>query len=721
LLFTKEESAEFIRLTTGNPLKEMDADTLTKLTEGWATGIQMAALSLKDRLDVSTFLREFSGTNRYVLDYLVEEVLETQSDQTQTFLYRTSILERMSGPLCDALLTSQSHDPDAPGFEPGDGQRFLMDLERQNLFIIPLDEQRRWYRYHHLFADLLQQRLETHHPELASQLHQQAADWYREQGLFPDAIRHSLACGDYNTAVETIAAVAEEAMMRSDFIKLKGWIDRLPDDVMADHPRLYAYHLIISIFSGIPADEVSQRFELIRKLERKGEIQGDILALQAMLAVYNQDIRGSAQYAEQALKILPEDSLFFRSTLAGFLGYAYLMYGDTDAAKRTLAESAHVSARAGNLTMQVLALCHLAEIDIIEGRLPKADAHYRLAIDTGLTADGKPRPILGLAFIGQGMAQFEQGQFDEAYENLKQGVELIQKWTPSGAIQGYIFMAWIHQLRGEEASADTLIETATELARRFEPLEEDDKYVRYQRAKMQTVRGNPTQALRLYSISPEISEKDLDRLFPPIDPDSLAGFTNLVSYMATGEAFLALGQHEVAERLISRARVVSQERGWKRVDMAFMTTLAEVHTQCGREDQALETMAEALEIAAEGGYVSDFIERGRRICGLLREALRAGIQPEFVAQLLSRIEAQDTGEAPSSPAEKASLMMIEPLSERELEVLSLVAKGHTNPEIASHLVVAVTTVKKHVSNILGKLGVSSREEAAGRGRELGLF
>jgi LuxR family maltose regulon positive regulatory protein len=501
----------------------------------------------------------------------------------------------------------------------------------------------------------------------------------------------------------------------------KGWIERLPPDALDQHPRLNSYYLFTSIFSGMPADEVIHQLEVLSELDQENNIQGDILALQALIAVYNGDIHHSAELAEKALNTLPEESIFFRSTIAGFLGFAYMVYGNIQSARRTLEESARVSSQAGNLTMHVLALCHLAEIALLEARIADAEIYYRQVLDMGLDAKGKPRPIVGMALIGLGTLQRERGQLEDAFETLSQGVELVQMWAPSGAVQGYVNLAWIHQLQGDEAAADSALATAAKLALRFQPMEEDDKYVRCHQARMQITRRNPLQALHILSVSPQTTLADLDQAFPALAPERSHSFADLISYIITSSAYFTLEKYDIAERLLSRVRKATQAKGWKRLEMTIMTSLAEIYARCGRKDMALQTLSQPLELAAQEGYVTEFLERGPRLADLLRQALHAGIEPEYVALLLTHIEASDKGVQPASPVERASLVLVEPLSEREFEVLALVAEGYTNAEIGTLLVLSTFTVKKHVSNILGKLGVPSRKLAAERGRELGLI
>lgn len=710
LRFNQQETAEFFHKFSGFRLSDFDANTLTRLTEGWITGIQLAAISIKDEVGVDTFLTDFSGSNRYVLDYLVEEVLERQTEPIQYFLYASSILKRMTGPLCDAIMVRENEQQTIPTLNPGDGDRILANLERQNLFIIPLDINRCWYRYHHLFADLLHQRLNTLHPELVPRLHHRAATWFKSKQMISEAIDHSLACGDFENAVEMIFTAAEDALMQSEFIKLHNWIEILPERILADHPQLQIYNLYTAIYSGLPANEAINQLEKIMALDSNGQVSGDILAIKSLIAAFQQDISSSTELADRALEILPEDRIFFRSTVLGYLGFAYLFDGDMIAAKKTLKESIKMSSLAGNLTTQILGLSHLAEIALLEARFDDAKNHARQMLELAQEGEDGLHPITGLAYIFLGIIQRAYGNLSEAIKMLNNGVELVQKFSPFAAIQGYINLAWIHQFGGDEDLADSAMETATRLALEFEQMKEGDRHVLHNQAKMLIARGEPLQALEKLGINREDLSFEIDRLFNICDPELFHQSNDLIQYIITAEAFFAIEKFNIAEHLFSCTLKTALDKGWRWVEMSIKVYQAEIHFQCGRVKESLEILEPVLKMAAKVQLLSDFVERGSRLSNMIQNALNRGIEPEFVAKILVQIGSKETVKSHLKTF-RSDKDLSEPLSEREKTILQYLKSHLTTTEIAKELSISVHTVRTHVKNIYQKLGVNSRSEA----------
>jgi LuxR family maltose regulon positive regulatory protein len=719
LRFNQQETSEFIHKYAGLHLSDSSVNTLVQLTEGWITGIQMAVISIKDEGDVAAFLRDFSGSNRYILDYLVEEVLDRQPKVVQDFLCASSILDRMTGPLCDALVIEGADDPDSIVFKPGKGEQILKELERDNLFIMPLDETRRWYRYHHLFADLLKQRLNNLYPELVPQLHLRAAAWHKNQGMISEAIRHTLAGKDYDTAAGMITDIADEVLMHSHFIRLRNWIGQLPEDVVAQNPLLQVYFTFTSLYSDLPAHEAIEQLDKLKQMDSTGQLKGYILALEALISAFRLDIQHSAELSMKAIELLPEDRTFFRSAMSAYLGFAYQIAGNMTAAKVTLEDSVRISSKAGNLTMQIFALSHLAEISLLEARFDDAASFSRRMFDLGLDQNGSPRPVVGLAHIILGIVQRERGNFDQAMTTLSEGVELVERVTPMGAVRGYVNLAWLHHFCGDETSADRAIETAARLASQFEHMREAVEYVHYNNAKLSVARGEPLQALGQLGIDLNNLSSEIDRMLKIRNANFMDQSSELIHYIGIAEAFFALEKFEVAKHLFQLTLESAQNMGWRRVELAIKIYLAEIQFLCGSPDQAAKLLEPVFKIAVQQEIVLDLLERGTRLIPLLRRVLDAGIEPEFTAKIMARIGAQD---AQQSHLLNASLdqYIYGPLSQREKTILQYMQTHLTTREIANELSISVHTVRTHVKNIYKKLQVNSRAEAVARMKELNI-
>jgi LuxR family maltose regulon positive regulatory protein len=404
LRFSKAEASKFLGLNPSLDLSQADIAALTTRTEGWAAGLQMASVSLKEQSDVSSFIRDFTGSNRYILDYLIEEVLHKQPDAVQSFLLFTSILEHLSGPLCDAVIEGMVS-------LPADSQSTLEDLEHSNLFIIPLDERREWYRYHRLFADLLKQRLNQSQPEILNMLHRRASEWYEENGLMEEAIEHALSSGAAPRAAKLIEKSAESTLMRSQVRTFLGWIERLPEGEIINWPSLSVYYAWELLWNGAPLEAIEAHLELIA---HQKDHSTKSLPLQAFLAVFKGDVSRAARLANQAIEQLPEEDTLLRSLASFILASSYLAQGDAERGINILEDTARASQRTGNMMIAVLVLCELGDDSQKHGRLHQAKGLYQQALDLGTDEQGVRLPVAGKALIGLGDVAREWNDFDTA-------------------------------------------------------------------------------------------------------------------------------------------------------------------------------------------------------------------------------------------------------------------------------------------------------------------
>jgi LuxR family maltose regulon positive regulatory protein len=743
LRFTLNEVAEFLNRVTGLELSEDEVAALASRTEGWIAGLQMAAVSMQGREDITSFIRAFTGSSRYVLDYLVEEVLQHQPDSIQIFLLQTAILDRLTGPLCDAV-TGQD-----------EGQSTLDSLERANLFIVPLDDERRWYRYHHLFAELLRQRLHQKYPHLVATLHRQASEWYEQNGRMGEAIDHALSAEDFERAAHLIEQAVEPTLMRSEFATFLSWVEALPNDVMRARPLLCVYHAGMLLLSGHPLEDVETRMQEVVEADTAGSVSGELAVFRALIATYQGEAHQSTELAQRALELLPEDRLFLRSLVAGFLGLNYFYNGDVVAATRALDEAARISQQAGNLMNAVLALCHLAELSMIQGQLYEAQAFYDRALKLAVDRQGRPRPIAGMALIGLGMLLREWNDLEAATRRLMEGIKLTRKWGKAGTIQGYIALARIRQAQGDVGGAREAIQTAKQHAMQFDAMEMDDVLVAMQEAQLWVMQGNIEAAVRWakesrvvlsarpepFGLTQDQSRNEVEGLDRDADSDELgevsgasSGLVRALEHMTLARVYIAQGRPDTALKVLKPLLQAAETAGWTGFVIEILALQAMALQGQGNTLQALTALERALSLAESEGYIRLFVDEGESMAELLRQAADQGIAVDYVGKLLTALEeTKDERRVaeppPSSPvpstssgqALSPSSALIEPLSERELEVLRLIAAGLSNREIAEKLFVAVSTVKTHINNIYRKLDVSKRTQAMARARELNLL
>ena len=725
LRFTPSEAAEFFNEVMGLELSAEEVFALEERTEGWIAGLQLAALSMRGREDVSGFIGAFAGDNRYIVDYLAEEVLGRQPERIRSFLLETSILDRLSGPLCEAV-TGQE-----------DGGGMLEALERGNFFVVPLDDKRHWYRYHHLFADVLYAHLMGEQPDLIPALHRRASEWYERNGLAADAIRHALTAEDFGRAADLVE-LAGPAMRRSRReATLLGWLEAFPDVLLRCRPVLsvgYAHVLLASgTFEGVedrlrdaerwlntmadgrawpvtPAAEmVVVNDEAFRRLP------GEIAIARAGLALARGDVPATVSYARQALDVAPEDDHLTRGGAAGFLGLAYWTSGDLEAAYRTYADGMASLQKAGNISDAINGAIALAAIRIAQGRLREATRTYERALRLA-TEQGSPL-LQGTADIYVGMSELhrEGNELEAATRLLLRSKEQGEHTGfPQNRYRWCVAMARLREARGDLDGALDLLDDAERLYMSdFSP---DVRPISALRTRVWVAQGRLGEALD-WARERGLSAHD--------DPGYLREFEHVTL------ARILLDRYETdrEERSIHEAMGLLKcllqaaeegERTGSTIEILILQALA--HQIRGDIPAALAPLERALTLAGQEGYVRTFVAEGPPMERLLLEAAARGILPDYTRKLLAAFGAEPqgrTGESPL-PTSSASPPLIEPLSERELEVLRLFGTELSGPEIANELVVALSTVRTHTKSIYRKLGVNNRRAAVRRAAELGL-
>jgi LuxR family maltose regulon positive regulatory protein len=712
LQFSTEESGYFLRKTFGIQISESDLLSLNRQTEGWITGLQMAALSLRDQEDTSFFVREFAGDDRLIVDYLVEEVLSSVSEEKRHFLSHTGILEKLTGPLCDAVVYGDE--------ETGRSDELLKTMEADHLFLMPLDNRREWFRYHQLFADLLKKRLMQSHPEIIPELHRRASVWFEKYGYINDAISHAFESDDHDRAAELISQEAEDALMRSEVVTLRRWIERLPADHPFPNPQLYIYHATTLLLGGESLEVVEERLREAERDSSQDHVRGELAALRAMGAMYRGEMDASVDYAKQALELLSKKSHFLRSLTVDSLGIAYIMLGRLEDALDILQEAIRVGQESGNILVAVGALSNVAGLLMNSGEMKQAQELYTQALEMARDSQGKPLPIAGKALMGLGEIAREQDDLESAEQFISQSIELLQHLGESGIVVGYLTLSRIFQTKGDVQGAFEMLERAQELAVQSQETEFDDILVAIQRTRLHLSLGNFDQALRW------VEERKLD----PVaivesggkEDVQLASFQmlRLPEYTTLVRVLISQGRYKEAHSVLQSCLSIAKGTHQLRRIMECLILQAIILQHQEKRESALQVLEEALLLAEKHGYFRIFLDEGAVLARLLYEASEKRILPTFTGKLLAAYtSAEALREIPSVSLEFAD-EIVEPLSDREMEVLQLIARGLSNQEIAQELVLSLSTVKWHTSNIYGKLGVKNRTQAVAKARQLGI-
>jgi LuxR family maltose regulon positive regulatory protein len=705
LRFTPAESAQFLSQMTGLSLTAIEIDALDRRTEGWIAGLQMAALSLRQRksADAAQFIAGLSGSQRYIMDYLVDEVLQRQPAEVQTFLLCTSILDRLCASLCDTVVGT-SERLNVGSLQPSN--EILEYLEHSNLFINPLDDKRHWYRYHHLFADLLRHRLQQTYPDQVAKLHLSASQWYEQEGLTGPAVRHALAAQDFGRAAALVEQVAPAMIQRSELARLLSWLDALPNDEVQARPLLALYYGWALLLGG-KIMQAAARLEAVEatlkgdEAKQTSEVQAHIAALRAYLMRETGDLAATIALSRQALAHLPEQNSLLRAMVYLNLAIAHYFQGDLETASQLLSENIAHSQTIELMANTLSAIYFKSQILLAQGALQQALQICQEELELVSRHGWQDFPAVGFLYVTFGDLYYERNELDKAAIYLEKGVELGQEGGhPHILIIGHVWLARLRQTQGDVSGSLEAIRAALQVIRdhqvsRFWPL---PSAVTYQ-TRLWIAQGDLAAASRW------AHEREVRPAHAPIT--ILDEFENLTM------ARLLIAQDEVgeAEALLLRLRqeAAVAERNGSLIEILILQALAFAAQK--RDEEALSVLEQALDLAESEDFVRIFVDEGASMAKLLRRAAAQDQHASYALRLLSAL-----GETTTAPQP-----LIEPLSERELEVLRRVAAGYSNQEIAQELVLAVSTVKKHISNIYGKLGAGSRTQAVARARELGFL
>lgn len=700
LNFRPEETGHFLNQTMGLGLADDQVDSLHAQLEGWIAGLQLVALGLQQRLGGADKL-VVDGRHRFIVDYLGEDVLDPLPAHIRRFLLRTSILDRLSGPLCDAVTGRE------------DGQETLERLEREDLFLLPLDDRREWFRYHHLFADFLRETLGRRFSDQVAGLHRRAAGWYLAHDLPEKAFRHAVDAEDAQFVVQILERYFAAKLLGGEIRVVEGWLESLPEEWHTCYPMIGLVRAGILLATGQfdacarHLDEVEQRLAPQESADRRRQ-QARVTALRCYIACSQNDLARAESLADQALRGLPEEDPSFRPGVYGALGDTYRRNGRWEEARESYlklldfahepvfrVEAAHVYGA-------------LADLELRQGHLRGAAGYWRKALAAIQARENwgrYPLPVTGWVYVRMGEILYEWNQLAEAWASLSQGLERAELGGDVRAmIAGYLIAGRLKLTAGE-------VEAAAEYLERARPHVESAQFAhwisQFERFQLELWLARNRLRAAVDWADTMVSEAEVEERRESV-----------VAQLAMARVLIVKGDEVSVERalaILDRLLGAAQAEGRTGVQIEALALQALARSERGERAGALTALERALRLAEPEGYVRLFADLGLSMAWLLQEAHSRDVMPDYVETLLAAFGADLTSAAPPEPA------LPEPLTPREREVLNLMAAGLTNREIAEALVISPGTVKKHAGNIYGKLGVGNRTEAAAKARELDLL
>ncbi len=705
LRFTVQEANSFLNGLMELALSEADIAALESRTEGWAVGLQLAGLSIRGRANPSAFIAGLSGSHRYILSYLTEQVLDRQTEEVTAFLLQTSILSKVSGELADAVTGREN------------STALLEKLLAANLFLIPLDDEQHWYRYHHLFADLLAGRLRQAFPaEAIQELHARACTWLAQNGYLDEAIRHALEGKDYTRAAALVEQVARTTMFTGQINTLRNWLAAFPESSFSIYPRLTMYRLWIDLLQGrvgLSEQDMQEKEELLRALPSSPENDSLRVELMVMLSRFLAllgDPTRAIHFAEETLGYLSPEDLAARARVLSALAIAHGIQGESDKAEPAYRESLRLAHATDNYSLAAhttlimgLGLSHY-------GRLREAARSFQSIVELG-TRVGQPTLYpAGQGYIGLAGVYLEWNEVEKAQGYLQQGMGLCFQGGLDGLYAGQLIQARLHQAQGNLQAA---WEDVGLLEQRFP---RTDHQVRARQIQLRLATGELAEAARL--AAPWMGLLDADPAavrLPLIVLEDLEAILIRV-LLAQGDTERALHSLDVLQATAEPGR-----RSGHLLEVHLLRALA-FHKQHGDRVTApvLESFERALSLAEPEGHVLLFLEEGPALIPLLESVARRAAAPEPIRKYAQNLLPVFHSRASTSPAPVLG-GPVEPLSQRELEVLRLLAEGLTYDQVARRLVISVNTVRFHVKSIYSKLDVENRVAAIERARGMSLL
>ena len=731
LRFTTDETAVFLNDEMGLGLSTEEITSLDGRIEGWIAGLHMAALSMRGRKDVSGFIKSFNGSHRFILDYLVEEVLDRQSSEIQEFLLMTSILERMTAPLCNAVT------------DRDDSQMILAQLEQANLFLIHLDDMRHWHRYHHLFADLLRSRLVQTQPDLVPVLHRRASEWHECAEHVEEAIAHAFAGEAFGRAANLVEQNAMQMIIHGKHPTVSGWLEALPDELVRTRPWLCVYHAWMQYWIGLREqveeylqnaeqalasailppdgmkrsvkDPIPTESEKPAISEAEGRhIAGYIAAIRAQNDLGNEKIPRALEMAQRAVELLPEGD-YMRSLAGIALGAAHGSQGDVVAAQQAYTEASASAQKCGYRTLSVSAACYLGMAQAKQGLLQDALGTYREALELAVGPGGRQLPVAGFPLVKLGDLSREWNDLETASGDLTKGVEACAQWGQADFLaDGYVALMRLQLAQGDLPGA---LKTLRKLEHLVQRAKIDDFILCWLdecRLRLWLSEGNLGAAVRWAQTS-------------GLSVDGELSYHHDLHHLNLARVLVAQGVHQPsgtyldeALGLLARLLVAAEKAGWIHKEIKILTLQALALDAGGDSEDALTALAKALTLAEPGEYMRTFIDEGIPVGKMLRQAVARGITVGYAGKLLAALE-EGAEDKPRTRGTTPSSSLVESLSKRELEVLRLLTTHLPSTEIARELVISTNTVRSHIKRIYSKLDVHSRRDAIQRAEELELL
>jgi LuxR family transcriptional regulator, maltose regulon positive regulatory protein len=705
LRFTPDEVAALINGEMGFDLSDRQISAMYVRTEGWVAGLQLAGLSMEGCQDVPGFINAFSGSHHYIVDYLADEVLKRQDEQTRTFLLQTSILSRMCASLCDSMVVMGDEKQQL------DGQTMLETLERMNLFIIPLDEERRWYRYHHLFADALNRCLEYQYPELLPKLYQRASEWYEKNGLIGEAIQCALSAGDQERVAQLVEQNGCYLLMSGEVLTLLKWLETV-EQYFPAHPWLVIQKGWALSIAG-RMEQAEKAFQIAEKLVITLETNADVNSMVGTISAgraYWANIQGNipeaARLAQQAMDLLPDTdpmSCSMRSVATGTLAKTKWMIGDFHQARQIYDQAVEICQATNNDEMLINTNADIAVILMEQGQLRKAEQLLLETLKTAIRPDGQRLPLSAGIYSELSKVYYEWNQLEQSEHYAHQCLEVSQQWgnVEQQAI-GIIMSAKLEQANGNIEKAQVMMRTADQLNR-------DNHLYIWNSIWIEAALDRFWLSLgSLERVSQRIKASEIN----PADEITYlleAKYITLLRWLLACEDYeTALG---LAERMLQKAQ--NDHCILQVVELLVLEALAYL----GKKETAVAvtTLGRSVALAQPEGYKRVFLDEGELVQKLLHLVKSNQDATGYARELLE-------SSGPISAITPVPIqLLIEPLSGREIEVLKLIEAGLSNQEIGSRLFISITTVKKHISNIYAKLDVKTRTQAVSRAKELGFF
>ncbi|HVN54781.1 MAG TPA: LuxR C-terminal-related transcriptional regulator [Anaerolineaceae bacterium] len=741
LRFTGEEVGKFFHEAMGLQLPSETIQVLEKRSAGWVTGLQLAAISLRDQPDPTAIIANLKRSARYLVDFLAEEVLDKQPEDIRQFLLKTSILDTLTGPLCEAVVNPQA--------QPGYGMVMLNRLELINLFITPLDEQHEWYRYHPLFADFLCHIHAEINPGEIPLLQKRAAEWFEKSGNLDKAFQYAFDSGDMEWTADLIMRNLQTLIQTGAIFPLTRSIGRLPEAAIHKRPILalaYALGLIAANHLDLARYWLDDVRRQISELEDAGDlvedsgfwnIRGGLAICESMFAVLSGDFEQAAEYSRLAASFLHEENPFVQSLIALDDSIYYVLSADTQKAIEVMRETMRIARQANNLIVMIIAICQMAYTQALQGKLGQAWATLQKSQYIVLGPAGKSLPLIGLVDIGKGRILLERGALEEAKDFLERGSQNIQNLWLLGRLDGLNCLLRLYQSLGDLASTQEVLSESSQLINDSEIGQWARKVVYAITAQLALKADNLAEAEQWWIRGgfPDLTER--------IPLESYPYHVYELLQLTRARFLLRKSQDsgdQVPLKIVSELleMLLIDARRFQRVTAQIEILILLANVQDARQDKLAEdTLCQALALGEPEGYWQIYIDEGWHLSALVTRCQAAQSRtdrylptPAFIQRLSAALPQpvegllvlrQSSGQKSGPSTSRLEDGLPVRLTAREVEILKLIAEGMSNQEISARLYLAIHTVKRHVYNIFGKLEVGSRTEAVSRARHIGLL